>query len=454
MIGIRVFLAIGLTMFACRIPSWSAVYGRIAGVVMDPSGSIILGAKLILTNTAQGVQYKASTDSRGAYSFPSVPVGRYDLAVEATGFRPQNRTGLAVDLNSALQVDVTLELAGRRETITVTEASPVFVDVAGTQLGEVMTGRSMTAAALNGRSFTDMLALQPGIVPVTTQQPDSIVMAGVTVAIAPSGSLNPGTQSIGGQREDANGFLVNGGDVKELMNGCTSIVPNLDSIAEFGILTNNFDPEYGNSSSGVVNVITKTGSNAPHGGAFEFLRNTSLDARNFFSPTRSFYRQNQFGGMIGGPMVKNRIFFFGDYQRGSGRASIPGCFQSPHWRNDAATSPAGQTHSRELWADRISPGCSRKGWGTRSQPTNPITLQVAPPPAPASFPTPPSHSVPGRSRPSACSNTFRFPISAATHFQPRPKAKSFETTKRASAPMETANAGECSRPTTILTTTT
>jgi len=314
MIEIPFSLAIGLAVLACQVPSTAAVYGSIGGSVTDPSGSVIPGAKLTLTNTAQGIPYKTVTDSRGAYSFPSVPIGRYDLAVEAPGFEAQRRTGLAVDLNSALHVDLTLEVAGRQESLMVTERNPVSVETASTQLGEVVTGKSMTAVALNGRSFTDLLALQPGIVPVTTQQPDSIVMAGVTVAIAPSGSLNPGNQSIGGQREDANGFMVNGGDVKELMNGGTSIVPNLDAIAEFRILTTNFDAEYGNSSGGIVNVVTKSGSNAQHGGTFEFLRNTALDARNFFSPERSFYRQNQFGGLIGGPIRKNRIFFFGDYQ--------------------------------------------------------------------------------------------------------------------------------------------
>ena len=108
--------------------------------------------------------------------------------------------------------------------------------------------------------------------------------------------------------------MVNGGDVKELMNGGTSIVPNLDSIAEFRVLTNNFDAEYGNYSGGIVNVVTKSGSNQLHGSAFEFLRNTDLDARNFFSPERSFYRQNQFGGTVGGPIKKNKVFFFADYQ--------------------------------------------------------------------------------------------------------------------------------------------
>ena len=172
----------------------------------------------------------------------------------------------------------------------------------------------MTAVALNGRSYTDLLSLQPGIVPMSTQTATSVVMAGVVTAITPSGNLNPGNQSINGQREDANGFLVNGSDVKEEMNGGTAIIPDLDSISEFRVLTNNFDPEYGNYAGGIVNAVTKSGTNQIHGDAFEFLRNTDLDAKSFFSPHRDTYDQNQFGGTIGGPIKKDKVFFFGDYQ--------------------------------------------------------------------------------------------------------------------------------------------
>ena len=293
--------------------AWAGTTGSIAGIITDPTGAVIPGARLTVTNTAQGIQRKAIADSKGAYAFPSLPVGEYRLRAEAQGFKPQNRTDLMIDIDRVVEIDLSLELAEKVEAVNVTE-SPTQVETESTQVGEVITAKSMTAVALNGRSFTDLLALQPGIVPTSTQQPDSIVMAGVTVAIAPSGGLNPGNQSISGQREDANGFLVNGGDVKELMNGGTSIVPSLDSIAEFRILTNNFDAEYGNYSGGIVNVVTKSGSNELHGSGFEFLRNTDLDARNFFSPERSSYRQNQFGGTVGGAFKKNKAFFFGDYQ--------------------------------------------------------------------------------------------------------------------------------------------
>jgi hypothetical protein len=296
-----------------QVFAWAATTGSISGTLSDPSGAVIPGATVIVTNVAQGVMNKTTTDEKGVYTFPSLPVGMYDLKVEQPGFKPKGRNGLVIDIDSALQIDLTVEMAERIEEVTVLEHE-VQVETASSQMGEVVTGRAMTAVALNGRSFTDLLALQPGIVPASTQQPDSIVMAGVTVAIAPSGVLNAGNQSIGGQREDANGFMVNGSDVKELMNGGTLVVPNLDSIAEFRILTNNFDAEYGNYSGGVVNVVTKSGANQLHGSGFEFLRNTALDSRNFFSPERSFYRQNQFGGTVGGPIRQNKLFYFGDYQ--------------------------------------------------------------------------------------------------------------------------------------------
>jgi len=303
----------GVLILAGAAVAWSAVTGSITGTLQDPTGSVIAGATVTAKNTAQGVQTKTTTDSRGIYTFPSLPVGRYDLHFESSGFKPQDKAGIAVDIDSALTEDATLDLAQRLEEITVA-GNVVSVETESTQVGEVVTSQSMTAVALNGRSYTDLLALQPGIVPMSTQQPDSVVMAGATVAINPSGTLNPGNQSISGQREDANGFMVNGADVKELMNGGTLIVPNLDSLSEFRVLTNNFDAEYGDYSGGIVNAVTKSGTNGLHGTGFEFLRNTDVDARNFFSPQRGFFRQNQFGGTIGGPIKKNELFFFGDYQ--------------------------------------------------------------------------------------------------------------------------------------------
>jgi hypothetical protein len=293
------------------------VGGSISGAIKDSSGGVIPGAMLALTNTALGTQFKTVTDNQGLYTFPSLPVGRYELTIEAPGFKTQKKTGLVIDADSALQVNATLEVGQVSTEVSVTtaeEVGEVHIETVATQLGEVVSDIKMTNLSLNGRSYTDLLAIQPGIAPITTMKPNSVIMAGVTGPIAPSGELSAGNVSISGQRESANGFLVNGGDVQEHMNGGTGVVPNLDSISEFRVLTNNFDPEYGNYNGGIVNVVTKSGSDAFHGNVFEFLRNTALDSRNFFAPERAAFRQNQFGGTLGGPIRKQKVFFFGDYQ--------------------------------------------------------------------------------------------------------------------------------------------
>jgi hypothetical protein len=287
--------------------------GSISGTVTDQTGAVVPDTTVTALNLDTTVQQTTKTNVNGFYTFTTLPVGRYEIEILRDGFKPYKRTGLVVDVNAQLRADVSLTMGEQTEEVVVSD-NAVHVETESSQMGEVVTGTQITSVALNGRSFTDLLALQPGIVPMSTQQPDSIVMAGASVAIAPSGLLNPGNQSISGQREDANGFVVNGGDVKELMNGGTSIVPDLDSIAEFRVLTNNFDAEYGNYSGGIVNVVTKSGTNGFHGSAFEFLRNTAFDAKNFFSAERAKFNQNQFGGTLGGPIAKNKIFFFGDYQ--------------------------------------------------------------------------------------------------------------------------------------------
>jgi hypothetical protein len=305
-------LVVAFLLFVCATAR-AQTSGSISGTVKDPSGSVIPDIAIILRNADTTVQQNAVTNADGFFAFTTVPVGHYDLETFRAGFKPYKRTGIVIDVNTKLEENIALEVGEQSEQVTVSD-SAVQVETENTQVGEVVAADVIDSVALNGRSFTDLLALQPGIVPVSTQTPDSVVMAGVTTAILPSGQLNPGNQSISGQREDSNGFLVNGGDVKELMNGGTMIVPDLDSISEFRILTNNFDAEYGNYTGGIINVVTKSGTNKLHGEAFEFLRNTAFDARNYFSLQRDPYQQNQFGGTLGGPIVKDKVFFFTDYQ--------------------------------------------------------------------------------------------------------------------------------------------
>jgi Carboxypeptidase regulatory-like domain len=290
----------------------AGVGGSISGTVKDPSGASIALASVVLVNSSTGVRQSTAADARGAYTFPVLPVGGYVLEVTHPGFRPYRRTGIVLDANSALVLDVVLQVGERTDAVTVSD-SAIHLETYSSQVGEVINGEQMNHMPLNGRSYTDLLSLQPGIVPSTSINSETVQDVGAS-ALAPSGDLNPGTISIHGQREFANAFIVNGSDSEEDVNMGTAIIPNLDSIAEFRILTSNFDAEYGEFSGGQINVITKSGSNAFHGDLFEFLRNTDLDARNYFSPARGTFLQNQFGGTAGGPIRRSKIFFFSDYQ--------------------------------------------------------------------------------------------------------------------------------------------
>jgi len=304
---LRLFLLLGLLG-----TSWAGVGGSISGTIKDPSGAAIAQSAVSLVNTGTGARQSATTDGRGTYTFPVLPIADYVLEVNHPGFKAYRRTGIALDANSALRVDVVLQVGERTDAITVSD-NAAHVETSSSQMGEVIAGSMMTGVPLNGRSYTDLLALQSGVAPATSITSSTVQDVGAS-AFSPSGDLNAGNISINGQREFANSFMVNGSDVEEDVNMGTAIIPNLDSIAEFRILTNNFDAEYGEYSGGQINVITKSGSNAFHGDVFEFLRSTNLDARNYFSPSRGSFDQNQFGGTLGGPVTRNRIFFYSDYQ--------------------------------------------------------------------------------------------------------------------------------------------
>jgi hypothetical protein len=290
----------------------AGVGGSISGTIKDSSGAALAGTSVTLLNTATDLRQSSTTDGQGFYVFPSLPVGIYQLAVDHAGFKPYRRTGITLDTNSSLVLDAVLQVGQHEDSVMVSD-SAVHLETDSSQLGEVINGKQMSAVPLNGRSFTDLLALQPGVAPETSVTSNTVQDVGAS-ALSPSGDLNPGTISIHGQREFANAFIVNGSDSEEDVNMGTAIIPNLDSIEEFRILTSNFDAEYGEFSGGQINVITKSGSNAFHGDVFEFLRNTDLDARNYFSPSRGAFIQNQFGATLGGPIRREKVFFFSDYQ--------------------------------------------------------------------------------------------------------------------------------------------
>lgn len=309
-------LVFAFVLFACgRL--FAGVSASISGTVTDPSGAAIAGATVIATNVDTGVASTLATNTQGFYSFQSLPLGRYTVDASKSGFKAYVETGLVLDVNSALVVDVTLQVGQSSEKVVVT-SSALHVDTENTQMGEVITGKEMTDVPLVSRSYTDLLALQPGVAaqasPMSGAYAGAFSSAGF--ALPPiSGDLNSGAQSVNGMRESSNGFILNGVSVQETGFSGAGAIPDLDSIAEFRILTNNFDAEYGNYAGGQINVVTKSGTNGIHGNGFEFLRNTDLDAANFFQAgQRGAYNQNQFGGTLGGPIKRDKIFFFADYQ--------------------------------------------------------------------------------------------------------------------------------------------
>lgn len=295
----------------------AGVTASISGTVTDASGAVVTGATVTATNVDTGVVTTQATNAQGFYSFQSLPLGKYTIGVQQTGFKTYTQTGLILDVNSALVVDVKLQVGSSSEKIEVS-AAELHVDTEVTQMGEVITGKEMVDVPLVTRSYTDLLALQPGVISSSSQMTGAFagpfISAGFPAPLV-SGELNSGALSVNGMREAANGFILNGILVQETGFSGSGLIPNLDSLAEFRILTNNFDAEYGNYAGGQINVVTKSGTNQYHGNLFEFVRNTGLDARNYFSTSdRSAYHQNQFGGTFGGPIVRDKIFFFGDYQ--------------------------------------------------------------------------------------------------------------------------------------------
>ena len=293
--------------------AYAEVGGKITGVVKDQSGAVIPGAGVVVTNTQTGAKLSATTDEEGAFTFPVLAVGEYQVDVTIDGFQPYRKKGLAIDINSALVLDVTLQLTEQSQSVVVTEGA-AQVETTDTQLGQVLGSKKVTEIPLNGRSYTDLFATQVGVTPLTTSGAGNSTSGGGFGTVPVAGASNTGQFSINGQREDANGFSLNGANVQEGIGQQAGIIPNLDSIEEFRILTSNTDAEYGNYSGGLINVVTKSGGNVFHGSGFEFLRNTDLDAKNYFSTQRSVFQQNQYGGTLGGPIKHNKLFFFADYQ--------------------------------------------------------------------------------------------------------------------------------------------
>jgi len=305
---------------------FAGVTASISGTVKDSSGAAIAGAVVTATNTGTGIAQTQNTNGQGYYSFQSLPLGKYTIDIQQKGFKAYRQTEITLDVNDARTVDATLQIGQTSEKIEVA-ADALHVETVSSQMGEVIEGKEMTDVPLVSRSYTDLLALQPGVVSspsgLSGGYAGSFISAGFAVPLV-SGDLGSGALSVNGMRESANAFILNGVLVQEVGYSGSGAVPNLDSIEEFRILTNNTDAEYGNYAGAQINVVTKSGTNKVHGNVFEFLRNTSLDAKNYFDQKgRGGYHQNQFGGTFGGPIIHDKLFFFADYQGNRVLQAVP-----------------------------------------------------------------------------------------------------------------------------------
>jgi len=299
------YLIVSIFTFA-SIVAHADVTGSVTGVVRDRAQAVVAGAKVSIINVQTNLTQQVSSAADGTFHFLALPAGSYKVTATAPGFRPYTGTDITVQVNDQLHLDITLDVGAVSEHVDVA-ADVARVETESTQLGDVIDSQKMLALPLNGRSYLDLLGLQAGVAPSTagTIGGDRNVSGYIS---------NAGNISVNGQRETANAFLVNGGDVSEGRNLGAGLVPNLDSVEEFRLITNSFDAEYGKFSGAVMNAITKSGTNGFHGDAFWFWRNDKMDAANFFTPIKSELRQHQFGFTAGGPFWKNKLFWFTDYQ--------------------------------------------------------------------------------------------------------------------------------------------
>jgi Carboxypeptidase regulatory-like domain len=293
--------------------------GTITGTVSDPSGAAIVGAKVRATNLNTGLSRNTTTANDGGYVFPLVPVGFYSVTVEAQGFRHFEQRGVEVRTDESASVPVSLQIGSATQSVTV-EANAQMVQTQSGALSEVVSKQKIVELPLNGRNAATLILLTPGVADLTPGSASSVggggnsSFSGCTDTI--QSTSYPGAQAISanGARTDMVNYNLDGGSNLDPYTNTNNPFPNPDSLEEFSVQTNSYGAEFGRGSGAIVNVVTKSGTNDFHGSAFEFFRNGVLNARNFFAASTDQLKRNQFGGSFGGPIVKNKLFFFGSYQ--------------------------------------------------------------------------------------------------------------------------------------------
>jgi len=316
---------LGLVVVWNSAPSAAqVVYGSIVGRISDSSGAVVKGASVSVTDIGTGESRISTTNADGDYRFVNLLPGTYRITIKSAGFRPFSQDPIDVKVDTAVRIDAALVVGGANETIEIKEKAPAL-DTQDSSVGQVIEGRQIQETPLNGRNVMNLLALVPGVIPQGgtqgstagnyTQSGDFTIVAGF------------GNYQISGGLAGQNAFFFDGSALNEVMSNGTVLVPTQDAVQEFRVVTSVPSPEIGALAAGAVSFTSKSGSNAFHGSLYEYLRNTVLDANDFFNNASGVPRpqlvQNQFGATIGGPIVKNRTFFFFNYEGFTRRNGIP-----------------------------------------------------------------------------------------------------------------------------------
>lgn len=310
-------------MYCCALVSLSSalLYGQatgsFSGTVTDNAGAVISGANVKVTSEGTGLTREAKTDDSGHYLIPLLPVSFYTIRVDAQGFGPAEQKNIRLQVDEQRELNFSVRPASVSTTVEV-NATEVAVETTNPSLGQVITAEEVSELPLNGRNFVQLATLTPG----TTQStnPNSFFTRSASSEAATRGAFS---LSVGGSREQSADWLLDGNDNNQLDEGGIAIFPDIDGIQEFKVLTYNYSAEYGERAGPTVLVTTKSGSNQFHGSLFEFFRNSKLDARSYFATTTEKFNLNQFGGSFGGPIKKDKTFFFADYQATMKRLGVP-----------------------------------------------------------------------------------------------------------------------------------
>jgi hypothetical protein len=344
---------LGITLLWASTLSAQTTSATIVGAVTDQSGSVVAGATVTVRNETTGDTRKVTTNSEGMYTASILPIGRYTVDVEASGFKRSVAGGLTLEVNQTVRVDLQLEVGPVTQTVEVTSAA-VLVKTDRSDVGQVIDGKQVVELPLNGRKFIQLATLGPGAIPV--QKVDDIMQTFGGGIIANGASSN------------ANQITLDGVENQDFLVPRVGVSPSPDAIAEFKVMGATYSAEYGRGAGANINVVIRSGTNDIHGGGFWFHRNDNLDARNFFGITAlPEFKRNQFGGTIGGPIVKNKTFYFGSYEglrRGRGltvNAIVPTDAQrsgdlsvgAPIWDPLTTATAGGQTTRTPFAGNRI-----------------------------------------------------------------------------------------------------